>query len=570
VTCWHKADLDFFEKGEPEDHSAPDFPLAYDERTAAWYAEHSGDDPPEPPWGATLDDRSEAWLDAQWRKNRLRNISTEQANIWYASRLRRRRTALAPFLADPPEPLTDSEMVEEARIRAKNANAVRVVRHYPRRKPRTRAVMNKLTKKSNANALAVPTEFTDLEGRTNIPAASFMNALIAIGKLGVPCTYDILRDKRFIGGVEMTTDASGQLSDEACLALRVMCRTKFGFDPGKNNMWDAVMYSCRVNAFNPVKDYLDSLEWDHKPRIDTWLIKHMGAPDTPFVRRVGRMQLVASVRRMRSPGAKYDYMAVLESPEGWGKSKALCTLYGEQFFSDQSILGLTDKQLQETVRGRWGMEAADLSGMRKADVDHVKAQLSRLTDRSRPAYGRAVIDAPRSCVFWGSTNDEQYLQSQTGNRRFFPIKVSRIDQAELERDRDQLWAEASDAEAAGEDIMLEEALWETATAEQNERTLWDPWLDMLMNASTAAARHERTRSKTLEAPVYECVDGRERISSHFLATVMIGIPAERQSSAAGQRIGRAMHRHGWTGPKPMRIGGRVMKGFERFVTDPWE
>jgi predicted P-loop ATPase len=92
--------------------------------------------------------------------------------------------------------------------------------------------------------------------------------------------------------------------------------------------------------------------------------------------------------------------------------------------------------------------------MRKAEVEKVKAQLSRFEDRTRPAYGRAVIDTPRSGVSWGTTNDTEYLRSQTGNRRFFPIPVGRIDVGGLVRDRDALWGEAMDVHRQRESIML--------------------------------------------------------------------------------------------------------------------
>jgi hypothetical protein len=435
--------------------------------------------------------------------------------------------------------------------------------------------------KKMGDAFALPTQFVDLDGKSGIPTATFMNACVAIRLLGTKCSYDSFHDKRYIGGVEMTTDASGQVSDEACLALRNMCRNAFKFDPGKNNMWDAVQFMCRLGVYHPVKDYLNSVKHGGKPRIDTWMIDYMGAPDTPFVRAVGRMMLVASVRRVMVPGTKFDYICVLESPEGFNKSSALAALYGAENFSDQSILGLTDKELQEAVRGRWGMEAADLSGMRKAEIEKIKAQLSRQIDRTRPAYGRAVIDAPRCVVFWGTTNDEEYLRSQTGNRRFLPVPVGRIDVAAIERDRDQLWAEAVDAEIVGEDIMLPKPLWAAAAAEQDARTQWDPWQQGLRNIGVRAAAREKHNANLRQmgdedalalGAVYQCVAGQERVSSHYLLTEAMQIPLARQTAEDGKRVGMVVRKDGWQGPKPMRIGGETMKGYWRDKPsgDPWD
>src|SRR5262249_36306930 len=127
----------------------------------------------------------------------------------------------------------------------------------------------------------------------------------------------------------------------------------------------------------------------------------------------------------------------------------------------------------------WFVEAADMSGMRKADVEHLKALLSRQVDRARMAYGRITIEYPRQFIIVGTTNSAIYLKDVTGNRRFWPVKVKQFDIATLRRDRDQLWAEASVREAEGASIRLAPALWVAAGEQQAERTVNDPWLDIL-------------------------------------------------------------------------------------------
>ena len=114
---------------------------------------------------------------------------------------------------------------------------------------------------------------------------------------------------------------------------------------------------------------------------------------------------------------------------------------GEEYFSDQSILGVSEKEAQEQLEGIWVHEAADLSGLKKADVDKVKAFARRQVDRCRPAYGRVREDLSRRCIQTGSINEEVYMPSQTGNRCFWPTAVSHIDIEALRRDLDQLWGE---------------------------------------------------------------------------------------------------------------------------------
>src|SRR5262249_21014964 len=233
--------------------------------------------------------------------------------------------------------------------------------------------------------------------------------------------------------------------------LRKLIDQQFGFDPGREKTLDACVQLCLENRFDPVNEYLDSLKWDGVPRIETWLSTHLGAEDTKLNRAIGKIALVAQVRRARHPGCKFDQIIVLESAEGELKSTALLELAGgPENFSGQTILGQKDKEQQELLRGVWVYEIADLSNIRKTEVEDVKAFASRTHDRARPAYGRTRIDLPRRAIIWATTNSSEYLKSQKGNRRFWPIRVAVIRPIDIDRlkgDRDQLLAEASKLEA---------------------------------------------------------------------------------------------------------------------------
>jgi Virulence-associated protein E len=174
---------------------------------------------------------------------------------------------------------------------------------------------------------AISDEFRDLQGKSNIPAPTMASALTALKKLGVNCSYDEFKDIRYVGGESLGSEI-GQLSDDTCLLIRKICRDRFGFDPGKDNTWDAVNLMCRMNTFNSVVDYLDGLRWDGVKRIDTFLIDYMHAEDTPLNRHIGKMVLVASVRRARHPGCKYDYMTVAGEFAGQREiQRHRCTLW---------------------------------------------------------------------------------------------------------------------------------------------------------------------------------------------------------------------------------------------------
>lgn len=272
---------------------------------------------------------------------------------------------------------------------------------------------------------------------------------------------------------------AGDLTDEVVQMLRKTIRAKFGFDPGEKNVRDACIQLALENQFDPVLDYLDGLRWDNTPRLDSWLTRYMGAPDTELNRVIGRLVLIAAVRRQRKPGTKFDQIVVLESKEGYGKSTAIEILAGKDNFSDQSILNKHDREQQEAMCGVWLYEIADLTGMKKTEVENIKSFASRTWDRARPAYGRLRVDRPRRTIFFATTNDDEYLKSQTGNRRFWPVVVGRIDLEALKRDRDQLWAEAVMCEACGDSIMLPQRLWAAAGEEQDTRRESDDWFELI-------------------------------------------------------------------------------------------
>lgn len=122
---------------------------------------------------------------------------------------------------------------------------------------------------------------------------------------------------------------------------------------------------------------------------------------------------------------------------------------------------------------------SELERLRKADVETIKAFLSRTTDNVRPAYGRYLVDTPRRCVFVGTTNAGRgngYLRDASGNRRFWPVATGKIDLEALTCDRDQLFAEAAAIEATGESLVIDKRLYEEAGRQQALRAVHDPWL----------------------------------------------------------------------------------------------
>ena len=231
-------------------------------------------------------------------------------------------------------------------------------------------------------------------------------------------------------------------------------------------------------SYHPIREFLDSLPpWDKVPRLDTLLIDYLGAPDNAYVRAVTRKTLCAAVARVRKPGIKFDNILVLNGPQGIGKSTIVALLGGEWYSDSLSLTDMNDKTAAEKLQGYWIMEIGELAGMRKADIDKVKAFISRQDDKYRASFGRRVTPHPRQCIFFGTTNCEgAYLRDGTGNRRFWTVKTPggkrKPWDLSLEEIK-QIWAEAVARYDAGESLYLDAELESVAKAEQDAVTEQD-------------------------------------------------------------------------------------------------
>lgn len=237
---------------------------------------------------------------------------------------------------------------------------------------------------------------------------------------------------------------------------------------------DTIAWIASKRTAHPVRHFLAGLEWDGTPRLDRWLHTYCGAEDNEYHRLVGSKWMIATVRRVEKPGCKFDNMLVLEGAQNAGKSTVFSTLAGREWFSDGISAGAPAKETIELTGGKWIVECAELAGLSKRDVNEVKQTLSKQTDKARLSYGRFAVEIPRQFSFCGTTNSLKYLMDVTGGRRFWGAATGRIDLKALERDRTQLWAEATVREAQDERIYLKDAEFDLATAEQEKREVDDP------------------------------------------------------------------------------------------------
>ncbi|WP_368488137.1 VapE domain-containing protein [Clostridium sp. BJN0013] len=225
--------------------------------------------------------------------------------------------------------------------------------------------------------------------------------------------------------------------------------------------------------FHPIRDYLDSLPaWDGTKRVEDVFIKYLKADDTEYIRTVTRKTFAAAVARIYVPGIKFDCVPVLDGDQGIGKSTIVKDLVTADYYSETlSLTDMDDKSGAEKLQGFWVVEIGELAGMRKADIEKVKAFLSTSDDKYRPSYGKVVESHPRQCIVIATVNGERgYLRDITGNRRFWIIKVHQKKQKKTwsftEEYRQQFWAEAKEIWKCGEKLYLEGDILEEAEKAQ--------------------------------------------------------------------------------------------------------
>lgn len=288
---------------------------------------------------------------------------------------------------------------------------------------------------------------------------TLIEALRSAPALAGCVAFDELRERPAAVRAFPWRSAPGPLVDADVLRLAHFVEKTYGTgEASAQTAEQAINVAADENRVHPFRDWVKAQVWDEKPRLEKWLIHVLGlTPDELQPKRRRYLQLVSKfivmghVARVIDPGCKFDYSVVLEGKGGIGKSTLIGTLVGEEFFSDTHFDIGSGKDGYEQISGIVAYELSEMTAFRRADSESVKAFFSSRKDRYRGAYGRYVVDHPRQCVIWCTTNKRQYLFDITGNRRFWPVLVpGRANLVWLRKWRAQLFAEALHLIEAGE------------------------------------------------------------------------------------------------------------------------
>jgi len=271
------------------------------------------------------------------------------------------------------------------------------------------------------------------------------------------------------------------IEDHHVVDIRLIIERQ-AFQPIDKDVRPAIDRVARENTYNPVKDYLTSLAWDGKPRINDWMIRLMGAPETEFVRLVSAKTLISAVARALDPGCQVDTVLVLEGEQGIKKSSAIAALFGPEYTRESVSLFDSHQRMVMNMMGAWCVELAEFVAVARNHHASVKGMISMRRDTVVLPYAKSASTHPRRCIFFGTINPEVdggYLTDATGNRRYWPVTATAIDLEGIRKNRDQIWAEAVQRYRDGERWWLEGDENTLAQTESAERETSDIWEDAL-------------------------------------------------------------------------------------------
>lgn len=274
--------------------------------------------------------------------------------------------------------------------------------------------------------------------------ATIENTFKAVARpdfIGIDIRFDQFRDE--IMFAPSGTDQWQTFNDAEYSRLRITLE-KRGFKPiGRELVRDVVLLVADENPFDSAIAWLNSLKWDGIPRIERFYHTHYGTEDTPYTRAVSMYTWTALAGRVLSPGCKADIVPILVGAQGCGKSSGIAALAPDPAFFVEISFAEKDDDLARKMRGRLVAEIGELRGLNTKEQEGIKAFVTRTHENWVPKYREFAVQYPRRQLTIGSTNKNEFLADETGNRRWAPVEVTKIRLKAIHDDLLQLWAEAA-------------------------------------------------------------------------------------------------------------------------------
>lgn len=380
--------------------------------------------------------------------------------------------------------------------------------------------------------------------------AEINNLIAALARpdiCGFHVRYDTFRDGIMLAPVGALDEwRSIKDSDNVNMRGRLQ-KGGAGFQPISKDIFRDVIHSvAEANPFDSAQHWLNGLVWDGVPRVNSFVPTCFGAKDTPYTQAVGLYMWTAMVGRVMVPGIKADMVPVLIGAQGARKSSAVAALVPSSDFFAAIDLAAPDADLARVMRSKLVIELDELKGLGTRESESIKSFITRPIDEWTPKYIEYVTRYPRRSVFFGTSNRDDILADDTGNRRWLPFRVGMCDVDGIARDRDQLWAEARGLFASN-GIMFA-AAEQLAVAEHAEFAVHDEW--------------DSSIAKWLQEPGFNapapCNRGFLR-GAEIMADAL-DLSKDKQTPVASARVKRAMIRLGFQAVN-RRVNGQLLRVF---------
>lgn len=312
---------------------------------------------------------------------------------------------------------------------------------------------------------------------------------------------------------------------------------------GKELMRDALSKVMDDVTFDSARLWASRLPaWDGVPRVAGFMTGYMGWADTPYSAAVGLYAWTAMAGRVMEPGVKVDMVPILVGEQGMRKSSGIIALAPAEEFYAEFDLHEDDANLARLMRGCLVGELGELRGLNSREVESIKAWIVRRWEKWTPKFKEYAATFSRRLLFWGTTNEDEFLGDGTGERRWLPGRCERlVDVEAIERDRDQLWAEG--LALFGEGGVLWQEAERLARFEHGQFQVHDAW--------------EGPVQRWLHEP--DIAGDKPADLPHLLVadvlTDALHLPARQQTKREEMRVGRVLRALGYT-RKMLRADGR--------------
>lgn len=382
------------------------------------------------------------------------------------------------------------------------------------------------------------------------------NILLALKRsdlCGARLRHDVFRDEIMVGSHEGDAWRAFKDTDYTDLCLRLENGPNGFRDIPREKIRDVVAWVAERNQFDSARYWLELQAWDGVQRVERSIVDYFGAEDTPYTRAIGLYLWTALAGRVLQPGIKADMVPVAVGAQGTMKSSTVAAISPATDYFLELDLAAKDDDQARLMRGKLVIELGELRGMRARDAEHLKAFITRSHENWVPKFKEMSVQYARRCVFFGTTNRDEFLSDDTGHRRFLPFSAGVCDPSGLARDRGQLWAE-------GRELFKDNGVsWaqaeQLARAEHDkfvEHDAWEPMIEAWLSNPSGLAI-DTLDGKARDIP-------RKPVTAVQVLTSALHLRPDQCTHANKERAGRALKQLGYR-PGRWYIDGRQQRGY---------